>query len=68
MSILRSPAFRQYGVGLFSIVVGAGFTSATESMLPLAMGSAVAVLATPGLVREIRARAAQRRRPVRHLG
>lgn len=62
MSILRSRWFRQYGIGLLSVVLGAGFSSATESMLPLAMGSAVALIATVGLVREIRARAAARRR------
>jgi hypothetical protein len=63
MSLLRSPAFRHYGIGLVSVVAGAGLTSATGSMLPLAMGSALALMNTVALVRAIRARAAARRVP-----
>lgn len=62
MSILRSPALRRYGAGLCAVVVGAGFTSLTESMLPLAMGSALAVICTAGLVREIHEHARGRHR------
>ncbi|MCK7494888.1 MAG: hypothetical protein MZW92_30070 [Comamonadaceae bacterium] len=61
MSFLRTPAFRHYALGLAGIVAGAGFTSASGSMWPLALGSAPAVTGTWALVREIRERAARRR-------
>jgi hypothetical protein len=44
---------RNYLLGIASIVVGAGFTSSTGSMLPLAMGGAVGVMCTISLVRAI---------------
>ena len=62
MSILRSPELRRYVAGLCAIVVGAALSSLTASMLPLAMGSAAAVLCTAGLVKSIRDRARNRRR------
>ena len=53
MRATRAKVLRNYFLGLASIVVGAGFTSATESMLPLAMGGAVGVMCTISLVRAI---------------
>lgn len=56
MHLLRSRAFRHYLLGLLCVAAGAQVSSMTQSMLPLAMGGATAVLATWALVREIRAR------------
>lgn len=44
---------RNYLLGIAAIVVGAGVTSATDSMLPLAMGGAVGVMCTVALVRAL---------------
>ncbi len=55
-------ALRRYALGLASVVLGAAWTDASGSMLPLAMGSALALMCTAGLVRSLRARAAARRR------
>lgn len=60
-SLLRQPAFRRYLLGLLCVVAGAGGTSLTGSMWPLAMGSSVAVMYTAGWVAHIRGRAALRR-------
>lgn len=49
----RTNILRNYLFGIASIVVGAGVTSATESMLPLAMGAAIGVMCTFSLVRTI---------------
>lgn len=56
MSILRTPAFRSYLLGLGSVAVGAGASAVVESMWPLALGASFAMMATVGLVREIRRR------------
>jgi len=61
MHIIRSAAFVRYVIGFACLLLGAGASSALHSMLPLAMGSAVAVLCTASLVREIRASAERRR-------
>ena len=61
MSLLRSPALRHHLIGLACVVVGAGFTSSTGSILPLAAGSAVAVMTMVSLVRDLRSRAEARR-------
>lgn len=50
---LRHPALQNYLLGIASIVIGAGVTSATDSLLPIAMGGAVAVMCTYSLVRAI---------------
>lgn len=62
MPSLPRRAVRDYALGLLSLFVGAGMTGASGSMWPLAMGGAVAVMCTAALVRDIRARAAERRR------
>ena len=54
MSKFRNRYLLNYLLGIASIVIGAGVTSATESMLPLAMGGAVGVMCTWSLVRAIR--------------
>jgi hypothetical protein len=56
MSVLRGKAFRHYLFGIACVAVGAQISSMTNSMLPLAMGSAVAIMTTLGLVKAIRAR------------
>lgn len=61
MSLLRRPAFRHYLFGLGCVAAGAGIADATGSMLPLALGSAVAVMTMVSLVRELRHRAEGRR-------
>lgn len=61
MPLLRRPAFRHHLLGLGCVVAGAGLTDATGSMLPLALGSAVAVMTLVALVRDLRTRAAARR-------
>lgn len=53
MTARRTQVLRTYLFGIASIVVGAGVTSATESMLPLAMGAAIGVMCTWSLVRSI---------------
>ena len=60
----RNRFFINYLLGIACIVIGAGVTSATGSMLPLAMGGAVAVICTYSLVRAIcqgKLKAAKRR-------
>ena len=60
----RNRVLRNYLLGIASIVIGAGVTSATDSLLPIAMGGAVAVMCTYSLVRAIcrgEMRAAKRR-------
>ena len=59
--LLRSPAFRRYAFGLTCTFAGAGLTDATGSMWPLALGSAITVMATAQWVQDVRRRAAQRR-------
>ena len=61
MSLLHSKAFRVHALGLCAIVGGAGLSESSGSMLPLAMGSALALMTTVGLVREIRKRNRARR-------
>ena len=61
MKLFRSRAFVRYAIGFACLLVGAAVSGETHSMLPLAMGSAVAVLCTVSLVRDIRAGAARRR-------
>jgi len=53
VSKLPHPVLRNYLLGIASIVVGAGVTSATDSLLPLSMGGAVGVMCTYSLVRAI---------------
>ena len=53
MSKLRNRVLLNYLVGIASTVIGAGVTSAVDSLLPLAMGGAVAVMCTYSLVRAI---------------
>ncbi|KQY90654.1 MULTISPECIES: hypothetical protein [Roseateles] len=53
MSKTRKRVLINYFLGIASIVIGAGVTSATESALPLAMGGAVGVMCTYSLVRAI---------------
>lgn len=60
-SFFAHPALRHYLVGLAAIVTGAFFSGWTESMLPLAMGSAVAVMTTVAFVRAWRQHAAAKR-------
>lgn len=57
MSILTSKPFAVHCLGLCAVVIGAAFSEQFGSMLPLAMGSALALMTTAGLVREIRRRA-----------
>ncbi|MEO6279399.1 hypothetical protein [Roseateles sp.] len=64
MSKPRNRFLLNYMLGIVSIVIGAGVTSATDSMLPLAMGGAVGVMCTYSLVRAIwqgKLKAARRR-------
>ena len=61
MTILHSKAFRFHALGLCAVVTGAGLSESTGSMLPLAMGGALALMTTAGLVREIRKRGRARR-------
>ena len=61
MSLLHSKAFRVHALGLCAIVGGAGLSESSGSMLPLAMGSALALMTSVGLVREIRKRNRARR-------
>lgn len=63
MSLLRSSAFRHYAAGLCGTAAGAGFTSLTGSMWPLAMGAAVSVMCTASWVRAVRDASARRRAP-----
>lgn len=51
--MFRNRFFINYLLGIASIAIGAGVTSATDSLLPLAMGGAVAVMCTYSLVRAI---------------
>ena len=61
MSLLHSKALRVHALGLCAIFGGAGLSESSSSMLPLAMGSALALMTTVGLVREIRKRHRARR-------
>ena len=61
MTILHSKAFRVHALGLCAVAAGAGLSESTGSMLPLAMGGALALMTTAGLVREIRKRSRARR-------
>lgn len=56
MTLLHSKACRVHALGLCAVVGGAGLSESSGSMLPLAMGSALALMTTVGLVREIRRR------------
>ncbi|MCY7314227.1 MAG: hypothetical protein LH480_00960 [Rubrivivax sp.] len=60
-SVLRSAAMRHYVMGLAAVAAGGGLSSATGSMLPLALGSAAALMGMAGLVRAIRSAAARDR-------
>lgn len=51
--MFRTRVLLNYLLGLASIVIGAGVTSATDSLVPLAMGGAVGVMCTFSLVRAI---------------
>ena len=51
--MFRNRFLVNYLLGIASIVIGAGVTSATDSLLPLAMGGAVSVMCTYSLVRAI---------------
>jgi len=62
MHIFCSKAFRAHVLGLCAVFAGAAFTDSTGSMLPLAMGAALALMTTAALVREIRTRSRARRR------
>lgn len=61
MTLLRSPAFRRYSLGLGCTLAGAGFTDSTGSWWPLALGASVLVMSTVNWVQEVR-RSAQERR------
>lgn len=61
MSLLSSKSVRQYVAGLVCTVLGAWLTDVTGSVLPLALGGAVLVMATVALVLAIRASHAARR-------
>ena len=62
MTLLRSPAFRRYSLGMCCTVAGAGLTDATGSWWPLALGSSVLVMSTVHWVKDVRIRAQERRR------
>lgn len=51
--MFRNRFLLNYLLGIASIVIGAGVTSATDSLLPLAMGGAVGIMCTWSLVRAI---------------
>lgn len=51
--MFRNRVLLNYLLGLASIVIGAGVTSAIDSLVPLAMGGAVGVMCTFSLVRAI---------------
>ena len=61
MSLLHSAVFLRYAFGFACLLLGAAVSGETHSMLPLAMGSAVAVLCTASFVREIWVKGARRR-------
>ena len=61
MTLLHSKAIRIHALGLCAVIGGAGLSESSGSMLPLAMGSALALMTTVGLVREIRRRHRARR-------
>ena len=61
MTLLHSKAIRVPALGLCAVLGGAGLSESSGSMLPLAMGSALALMTTVGLVREIRRRHRARR-------
>lgn len=62
MSIIRTKAFIHYVIGILCVGLGAEVSSRMDSMLPLAMGSAMALMVTAGLVRAIRSRKQPRSR------
>lgn len=49
----RKRVLLNYLLGIACTVIGAGLTSVTDSLLPLAMGGAVAIMCTWSLVRAI---------------
>lgn len=49
----RNRFLSNYLLGIVCIAVGAGLSSATDSLLPLAMGGSVGVMCTWSLVRAI---------------
>jgi len=53
MSIVRSKAFVLYLCGILCVALGAQVSSITQSMLPLALAGAAAVMLTAALVRDI---------------
>lgn len=62
--MFRNRFLLNYLLGIASIVIGAGVTSATDSLLPLAMGGAVGLMCTWSLVKAIlqgKLKAAKRR-------
>ena len=62
MSLLKpAKPVRDYVIGLACTGAGAWLTEFTGSLLPLALGGAVLVVATPAVVRAIRAHHATRR-------
>ncbi len=61
MTLLRSPAFRRYSLGMACTLAGAGLTDATGSWWPLALGASVLVMTTMHWVRHVHRRAQARR-------
>jgi hypothetical protein len=62
--MFRNRFLLNYMLGIASVIVGAGLTSAMDSLVPLAMGGAVAIMCTYSLVRAIcqgKLKAAKRR-------
>lgn len=53
--LFRHPAFHRYLLGIACVAGGAELSSRTQSMLPLALGAATAVMTTLGAIRAIRA-------------
>ena len=62
MTLLRSPAFRRYSLGMACTVAGAGLTDSTGSWWPLALGASILVMCTVSWVQQVRRRAEERRR------
>ena len=65
MSIFYSKAFWYYLLGILAVALGAQLSSVTNSMLPLAMGSAWAIIMTAGLVKANLAKRRAKRRATR---
>lgn len=51
--MFRNRYLLNYLLGIAAIAIGAGLTSATDSLWPLAMGGAVGIMSTYSLVRAI---------------